>query len=466
MGDKAGLFSRPGSKKVVALFVVLVVMSVPAASRIPREAEAAVRPNIILVLTDDQDENTLQYMPYVAEEFQASATTFPNATYNFPLCCPSRVSILRGQYTHNHKVWDAAPPDGGYDRFVRLREDNSHVARWLNKAGYRTGMFGKYINGYNPQQDVPKPGGWDKFLWMGYSYDGSPAPPKAYGDEVVKDNAVRWIKKNLPGGPLFAWISFKAPHAPYGFDHRYAGRFTEAQLPQPPSFNEADVSDKPRYVSNRPQLTDAQVTQLTHDYRGRLRGLLTPDDAVRRIVEALKSAGELDNTYIVFWSDNGFMMGQHRLLAKKHAYVESISFPMIVSGPNVQRGASDPRIVMNQDLASTFAELANVRVPAFVDGRSMVPIFAGGGSWRDVGLIEGGKPRDPSQPPSYRGIRDEDYTYVEYATGEREYYDLRTDPYQLTNAYDSLNEARKAELHERTLALARCASSTCRSLEE
>src|SRR5215204_208661 len=139
MGAKAGLFSRPGPKKVVALFVVLVVMSVPAASRIPREAEATVRPNIILVLTDDQDANTLQYMPYVAGEFQASATTFPNATFNLPLCCPSRVSILRGQYTHNHKIWDGSPPDGGYDRFVRLGEDNSHVARWLNKAGYRTG---------------------------------------------------------------------------------------------------------------------------------------------------------------------------------------------------------------------------------------------------------------------------------------------------------------------------------------
>jgi len=327
-------------------------------------------------------------------------------------------------------------------------------------------MFGKYVNGYSVRDDVRRPGGWDKFVWKGYSYDGSPAPPKAYGDEVVKDNAVRWIKENLPGRPLFAWISFKAPHPPYLFDRQYAGRFTEAQLPRPPSFNEADVSDKPRYVSRWPQLTDAQVDKLTHDYRGRLRGLLTPDDAVRRIVGALKSAGELDNTYIVFWSDNGFMMGQHRLFFKRHAYVESISFPMIVSGPNVQRGASDPRIVMNQDLAPTFAELANVRVPEFVDGRSMVPIFAGGGSWRDVGLIEGGKPPTPNWPPPYRGIRDEAYTYVEYATGEREYYDLRADPYQLTNAYDSLSEARKVELEERTRVLAQCASASCRSLEE
>jgi N-acetylglucosamine-6-sulfatase len=139
---------------------------------------------------------------------------------------------------------------------------------------------------------------------------------------------------------------------------------------------------------------------------------------------------------------------------------------MIVSGPNVRNGASNPRIVMNQDLAPTFAKLANARVPEFVDGRSMVPIFKGGGSWRDVGLIEAPNGPNANDAPSYRGIRDENYTYVEYARGEREYYNLRTDPYQLTNAYDSLTKARKAELHKRTLALSKCARATCRSLEE
>jgi N-acetylglucosamine-6-sulfatase len=459
------LFSRPRYKKVVVLFVVLVLMSVPAASKIPREAEAAVRPNIILVLTDDQDENTLKYMPYVAGKFQARATTFPNATYNFPLCCPSRVSMLRGQYTHNHHVWENSEPEGGYERFVEVGDDNSHVVRWLDQAGYNTGMFGKYINGAH-KRDAARPEGWDKFLVEGYSYDSSPAPPTAHEDEVIKDNAVRWIKQNLPGRPLFAWISFNAPHSPYRFDPKYADRFTKARLPQPPSFSEGNVSDKPRYVSNRPRLSERKVAQMTYDHQDQLRGLLTPDDAVEKIVGVLKAAGELDNTYVVFWSDNGSLMGQHRLFGKEHAYVESISFPMIVSGPHVRSGASNTRIVMNQDLAPTFADIANARAPAFVDGRSIVPIFDGVGPWRDVGLIEAPDQTNPKDPPSYRGIRDENYTYVEYATGEREYYDLRTDPYQLTNAYASLAETRKAALHKRTRALTECAGATCRSLEK
>ena len=446
-------------------------MTVPAAGCLSKKADVAARPNIILVLTDDQDASTLRHMPYVAGEFQASATTFPNATYNFSLCCPSRASILRGQYTHNHGVWDNIEPEGGYERFVEVGDDDSHVARWLDEAGYNTGMFGAYLNGYNPQQDSPEPEGWDRFVPRGFSYNGKPASPEAYEDEVIKDNALRWLKARVPGRrPLFAWISFYAPHGPYDFDPRYADRFTDTPLPKSRSFNEKDVSDKPAYVADWPQFTDEEVRQLAQDHRDRLRGLLTPDDAVRSIVEVLEAEGELDNTYIVFWSDNGYMMGQHGLLFKIHAYVESISFPMIVRGPGVRRGASDPRIVMNQDLAPTFARMGHAEVPAFVDGRSIVPILDGTGQWREVGLIEAPEPPSHVRPelrvPSYRGLRSEDYTYVEYATGEREYYDLQTDPHQLTNAYASLDQARKGALHEKTRALADCAGAECRSLEE
>ncbi len=126
----------------------------------------------------------------------------------------------------------------------------------------------------------------------------------------------------------------------------------------------------------------------------------------------------------MFWSDNGYMTGGHRLRAKRHAYAESVSFPMIVCRPDVRSGASDARIVINQDLAPTFAEHAKAPLPAFVDGRSMVPIFDGDGPWREVELIEALGTPDPSEPPSYQGLRDENYIYVQYATGEYEYYDL------------------------------------------
>lgn len=471
VGGSIRLFSGAALRKLSSLFIVLALMIVPALGCFSVEEKAPERPNIILVLTDDQDVSTLRHMPYVTGDFQASATTFPNATYNFPLCCPSRVSMLRGQYAHNHRVWENIEPEGGYDRFVEVGDEDSHLARWLDEAGYNTGMFGSYINGYNPQQDDPKPEGWDRFVPRWFSYDGERASSQVYEDELTKDNAIRWLEQKVPGPrPFFAWISFHAPHAPSKFDPRYAERFTETPLPKPPSFNEEDVSDRPGYVADLPRLTDERVAQLEESQRDRLRGLLTPDDAVRRIVEVLKSEGELDNTYIVFWSDNGVMLGQHRVLGKRHAYLESISFPMIVHGPGVPRGATDPRIVMNQDLAPTFARIGHADLPEFVDGRSMLPILDGSGSWREVGLIEG--PEPPSRlggqmrPPAYQGLRTEDYTYVEYATGDYEYYDLPTDPYQLTNAYASLDEARKAALQEKTRSLGKCAGVECRSLEE
>jgi arylsulfatase A-like enzyme len=471
MEGSTRLSSRAALKNVASLFIVLTVIMVPAASCLPQKAEVAERPNIVLVLTDDQDESTLKHMPYVAGDFQAGATTFPNATYSFPLCCPSRVSMLRGQYAHNHRVWENIEPEGGYDRFVEVGDDDSHLARWLHEAGYSTGMFGSYINGYNPQEDGAKPEGWDRFVPRGFSYEGERASPEVYEDEVTKDNVLRWLEKRVPGPrPFFAWISFHAPHAPFEFDPRYADRFTETPLPKPPSFNEEDVLDKPGYVADLPRLTDERVAQLEENQRDRLRGLLTSDDAVRSIVELLESEGELDKTYIVFWSDNGSMLGQHRLLGKRHAYLEAISFPMIVRGPGVRGGATDPRIVMNQDLAPTFARIGHADLPAFVDGRSMGPIFDGSGSWREVGLIEG--PEPPSRlggqmrPPAYQGLRAEDYTYVEYATGDYEYYDLRADPYQLTNSYASLDEARKAALQEKARSLGGCAGGECRTLEE
>lgn len=448
-------------KRTVLIFIVLTVAGVSAASADVRRTEAAPRPNIIFVLTDDQDTNTLRYMPYVSNTFKESATTYPNATYNLPLCCPSRMSMLRGQYTHNHGIWDNLPPDGGYEGVKALGMQDRQVARWLKSADYQTAMFGKYINGYNPRED-PKPLGWDRFVSAGYTYEEKVVAPGTHRDGVVKDNALRWLEESLPGGPLFMWVGFHAAHVPYDdYDPIYRDRFSTVRLPRPPSFNEGDISDKPQYVSDFPKLTGQDVAELTRDHRDRLRSLLTVDAGVREIVRKLEIAGELDNTYIVYWSDNGYMMGQHRLLYKRHAYVESISFPMLVRGPGVRRGATDPRVVMNQDLAPTFAHIGQASIPSFVDGRSMVPILDGEGSWRDVGLIEA-----PVAPRvTYQGLRAENYTYVRYSTGEHEYYDLKADPYQLRNAYASLDRARKSELDQRTDALVRCAGASCRANE-
>lgn len=455
---------------LLAASMTLAVLCAYAAGFAPFEgvkasAQTQERPNIIFVMTDDQDANSLKHMPYVWGDFKASATMFPNATFNYPLCCPSRASILRGQYTHNHNVWEnLATNGGGYEKFLAEGHDHSNFPIWLDNAGYQTSGFGKYINQFSPPVHG-KPGGFDFYRFPNKDYDNKPIAAEVHRDEQVKDNAVRWLKENVSGGPLMMWVSFMAPHHPYDYDPIYADRFTEERLPKEPSFNEADVSDKPKYVRDLPRLTDEEVAQLEKDHRNRLRGLLTPDAAMRQMVKAVDAAGETDNTYFVFWSDNGWMMGQHRLGAKRHAYLESASFPMIIKGPGVPQGATDKRIVMNQDLAPTFADIADAPAPEFVDGRSLVPIFDGVGTWRDVGLVQASAPLTVRQPTEYRGIRDEDYTYVEYVTGEREYYDLVADPYQLENSYGALTNERKAELAAKLDALKKCVSDDCRTAE-
>jgi N-acetylglucosamine-6-sulfatase len=383
-------------KRTILLFASVAVAMVLVGLGGSRAEVAQPRPNIIIVITDDQDANSLEYMPYISGDFKASATTFPNATFNFPLCCPSRTSILRGQYTHNHDVWEnRTEDDGGYEKFLAEGHDRSTFPVWLDNVGYQTGGFGKYLNGYSPKAHG-KPVGFDFFRHHNRTWNNQAVAAGVHLDDQIRENAVRWLKQSIPGGPLMLWVGFLASHHPYSYDPIYAERFTQTTLPNEPSFNELDVSDKPKYVRNAATLTEAEVARLEEENRNRLRGLLTPDEAMRQMVEVVEASGETDNIYFVFWTDNGWMMGQHGLRAKpepeadgkRHAYLESISIPMLVKGPGVRRGATDERIVMNQDLAPTFADLANARIPAFVDGRSMGPIFDDIGAWREVGLIE------------------------------------------------------------------------------
>jgi arylsulfatase A-like enzyme len=451
----------------VALAMILVVWGgFRAEVTQPAQAQADSRPNIIFVMTDDQDKDTIRNMPFVRDELTPNATTFPNATFNYPLCCPSRSSILRGQYTHNHGVWEnTVALDGGYEKFLENDLDSSIFPMWLDSSGYQTAGFGLYVNGWSPSQHG-KPEGFDFFRAYNQDWSGVGVPDTEHRDSYVKDNAVRWLAQNVSGPPLMMWVSFHAPHSPFRYDPRYEGRFKDVRMPKGAAFNEADVSDKPEYVQNLPRLTEAQVAQKEKNHRDRLRALLTPDTALRELRDTVREAGELDNTYIVFWTDNGWMMGEHRLGAKRHAYVESVSFPMMVRGPGVPKGETDTRVVMNQDLAPTFAELANAPTPDFVDGRSMVPILDGEGPWRDVGLIQASPPYNSTQPPAYQGLRAEDFTYVEYVTGEREYYNLRTDPNQLENGYRALTDKRKADLAAMLDGLKGCAGSVCREAED
>jgi arylsulfatase A-like enzyme len=235
------------------------------------------------------------------------------------------------------------------------------------------------------------------------------------------------------------------------------------QLPDKPSFDHVDPS-QPSYIRDQPPLSDAEKRELTWTYEDKLEALQTVDDLVAALIEALERTDQLDNTYIVFATDNGFMLGEHRLTQKGKPYEESIRTPLLVRGPGVPAGETRTQLVSNVDLAPTFAELAGAEPPARPDGRSLVPFLSGDppASWRDTLLLE-----RRGEKLAWTGVRTSRYAYFEYEeTGEEELYDLEADPYQLESIHKSADPALLSKLRARLEALEDCVGADCREAEE
>jgi len=436
-----------------------------------RALPAPTPPNIILVLTDDQEVSSLSLL-------QEQGTTFSRFFVSMAACCPSRVSILRGQYAHNHAVLSNVGEQGGFQRFYRLGGEDSTVATWLQEAGYRTAMLGRYLTGYpNPLNPAYVPPGWDEWASLLYR------PPSVssikyelsengrivgYGDDPYQNDvltlkATDFVRRSAADNrPFFAYIAPFVPHRPTIPAPRHAEAFADARAPRPPSFDEADITDKPMGIRSRPRLTDDQIAQIDELYRQRLRTLLAVDEMVASLIDTLRETGTLENTYVIFTSDNGHFLGEHRLPEGKGTpYEEAIRVPFVVRGPGVAAGRVEDRLTLNIDLAPTLAELAGVDVPDFVDGRSLAPLLRGErpNGWRRSFLVEG-------QDLRFRGLRTDDLLYVEYRHGERELYDLRSDPYQLENLAAASDPAVLAKLSAQLASLASCAAATCRAVEE
>jgi N-acetylglucosamine-6-sulfatase len=473
---------------------------------------------VVLVLTDDLDarllEEHLSRYPNL-QELAAQGTTFENAFVTDPLCCPSRATILRGQYAHNHRIVGNWWPRGGSRKFRELGLGESTIATWLQDEGYRTVLLGKYMNEYHGTR---VPVGWDE--WYGISgghlstdlnengrvvgYD----PERHHLDDVLAEKAVGQFRQAADeGSPFFMWLGTTAPHAPADPASRHQEALQNVSLPRPPSFDEADVSDKPDWISDNPSLSPQQVARAEDLYRNRLRSMLAVDEMIGRLVDTLEESGELENTYIVFTSDNGFHLGQHRLTSGKWtAYEEDIRVPLIVRGPGVPEGERLPHLVLNNDLAPTFAELGGAEAPPFVDGRSLVPLLTDDPlpeeDWRQAFLVEAlnesvdvpesvydgeliplltGDTQPPedqrrSSPldeaplknagrPGLQAVRTQDHLYVEYETGESELYDLEKDPYQLDNTYEDSDLDSLWRFEGWLEALRECEGEKCRAAE-
>jgi N-acetylglucosamine-6-sulfatase len=451
------------------------------------------KPNIVLILTDDL--NLTQYLdpsrfPKVDSLLVEEGTTFSNYFVTDSLCCPSRSSILRGQYVHNHDVRSNRPPLGGFEKFHSNGDETSTIATWLHDAGYRTGLLGKYLNGYPSGVDQTfVPPGWDVWAspvrggYSGYNQrlneNGTlvryGASPDDYMTDVLSRKSGEFIRDSRDK-PFFLYVAPFVPHSPATPAPRHAESFPGVQAPRTPSFNQPDVSAEPQWLQGRPLLDDQQIASIDALYRKQLQSLLAVDDLIEHVVDTLRQTGQLDNTYIVLTSDNGFHLGQHRLpLGKITAFDEDIRVPLVVRGPDVPAGKKVDDFAANVDLAPTFAKLGTAKAPGFVDGRSLEPALrgkSGGDRARDAVLVEhfapgGGqrRARRGSAPPTYAVVRSARYTYVEYDTGERQLYDLRADPDQLRNIVSTADPKLVEDLAAQLAAVRNCKGADCRAAD-
>jgi N-acetylglucosamine-6-sulfatase len=446
----------------VALAVVLLTGAYGDGKPTAVQASPA-KPNIIFILTDDLDAHpkSISRMPNLKRYLINQGTTFENAFVTTSICCPSRATFLRGQYSHNHRILTNSAPLGGAKRFRSLGREKSTVATWLHKGGYQTVLIGKYLNHYKP----PIPPGWDKWVWK------KQVPEGAYKTDYYARRGASFIR-NTKGErqPFFMWLGTGAPHAPAEPPPRYADRFPNVKAPRPPSFNEQDVSDKPKWIRNQDLLTSTQIhKRIDKLYRNRLRSMLAVDDLVGRLIDSLRYSRKLSNTYIVFTSDNGWAMGEHRRARGKwSAYEEDMRVPLIVRGPGVPEGVERHHMVLNNDFAPTFAKLGGVPTPSFVDGRSFVPLLHRDpprpSHWRSA-FLEEAVASNVSDRPAFKAIRTTTRLWVEYANGERELYNLREDPYELQSRHQTAPADLKRHLSSRLDRLRECAREGCHNAE-
>ncbi|MEX2274124.1 MAG: sulfatase [Actinomycetota bacterium] len=405
--------------------------------------------NIVVILTDDQRWDTLWAMPRVQQDLIEPGVVFENAYVVNPVCCPSRASILTGLYSKHTGVYTNGRPDGGVWAFDPRRT----IATSLQHAGYRTALVGKYLNGY---EGTAVPPGWDRwFAFAGGDFganyvdyvvndDGrlrnfGSAKPE-YSLDVLTGQAVRLIRQTRK--PLFLYLAVSAPHSPAIPAPRYASGFVSGLEPnRPPSFNEADVSDKPRWLRRLDplhELPDGSVPRSDDRQAQHMATLLSVDEMVGTVIDTLAEQGELEETMIVFASDNGLQSGEHRLTSKYVPYEESIRIPLVVRfDPAMQAGVRNRDLALNIDIAPTIAAAAGVRRTDH-DGRSLLPLLRNKDvAWRDDFLVEHAREGTGPPVPSYCAIHGERWVYVRYATEEEELYDLQTDPYQLANLSES-----------------------------
>lgn len=450
------------------------------------------RPNFIVIQTDDMTVEDLETMPYVKELIGAQGATFDQMLTPFALCCPSRAAMMTGCYPHNTKVQSNFPPEGGFLPW-ELNNGRDHTAAYLKDAGYHTVHVGKYINGYGmynrPVDRIPA--GWSE--WYGtsdpstyqmYGYlmnepdgphlygDFETEDEKNYGSDVYTSKALGVIERAAADpDPFLLQVAYLAPHVetkpltdgtwkdswadvdkpeegsgitiesiPPRPALRHQDLLPDVQLTKDPSFNEADTSDKHPIIADLPLLSDEEIHELEVDNRQRKLSLLAVDEGVRDMVEMLRQTGQLDNTYITFMGDNGYLLGQHRISYGKYfPYEPALRIPTVMTGPGIIKGQNITGMAFEIDIAPTILELAGVIPDRTPDGISLVPQLTQGKPMPKRTLLLSSGPQQSAsgtELPRFDGVRTDRYSWWVYEDGFEEMYDLVRDPYQMESVAD------------------------------
>lgn len=398
-------------------------------------------------------------------------TRFSASFVSYPLCGPSRVSFWRGQYAHNHKVIDNATACE-----AMRGPDADALPVWLKGVGYKTAMIGKYAN--NCQDASYTPPGWDefspvlgKFQEGRMAIEGKEVRVSGHTTKLYSSMAQDFVKRQgTSGEPWMCWVGANAPHLPPESAPEYDGLFSDTELPRGENFN-AYGRNEPDWLAAYPKLSSSDISRMTKLYREQLRSMMSVRDLIRDVKTTLAETGQ--EAYIFFTSDNGYHMGQHRMIEGKVVhYEEDIRVPLRVSGPaSLVAEQSRDELIVNNDLAPTIADLAGAAIPGWVDGRSFAPILRGETpSWRSYVGLEGWKQKalQPTIPaaPTRHGVRDANEKFVKYSTGETEWYRLDTDPKELKNKPRSANPDAFDRLEAAAKRIHRSAGAKCRAAED
>ena len=449
--------------------------------------DAPRRPNIVLIVTDDQAASTLAHMPFVERDLVRQGVTFENFILNDPVCCPSRVTILLGQYRHNHQL-EVGHPGGCAYRFLEDQDEEQTIGALIQGAGYRTGIVGKYLNSYKDylESRIGKDGnplltGWDDYhVLAGFTryYDffsdengelvRHDEKPFTYQTDYLSQRAQAFIRRAARADePFFLYIAPEAPHAPTDPAVRHHRSFKGARAPRVASFNQADISTQPS-LKDVPLLNRRETVHVDLRYRRQLEALQAVDELVRDVVATLEATGVADQSFIFFTTDNGHHFGEHRIAeGKATPFEESIRFPLIVRGPDVPRDRVLGQLVSNVDLHPTLLDLIGLDTNPGVDGASLLPLLrdsTDAPAWRTAVVIESIADNRNQGVPAFHGIRTGRYKLIRYRGGARELYDLASDPYETTNVIGSVAPTLTAALDRRLDALIRCSGESCREI--